>query len=155
MRFGLTRTTASRKPGVASRSAGSASASANRMRLAQAEESALTVILPLFSVMPFTLLASSGPSAFITVTCHSDASGVERARWARVGRRDEIKSRTARGAGPGRTNCLSRMGLLGIVPRLLGLMVLPVKRLEGAMTTWVPARCKPLMNKDCVSGHAR
>ena len=60
----------------------------------------MTVILPLFKVMPFTLLAKSGPNAFITVTCHSDVSGVERARWARAGRRAEIKSRTVAGYEP-------------------------------------------------------
>ena len=153
-RFGRTRITSSRKSGVTARSCGSMSASANRMRLAQAEDSASTVILPLFKVIPFTLFANSGPRAFVTVTCHSDASGVERARWARAGRRAEIKSRTVRGAGPGRTGCLSRGGLLGIVSRLLGLVVLPLKDIRGSDNV-VPARCKPLMNKDCVSGHAR
>jgi hypothetical protein len=108
----------------------------------------MTVILPLFKVMPFTLLAKSGPSAFITVTCHSDASAVERARWARAGRRAEIKSRTERGAAPGRTGCLSRWGLLGIVSRLLGLRV-------RTGTTRMPAMCKSLKNKDRVPGFAR
>ena len=40
--------------------AGSASASANRMRAAQAEDSAITVILPLSRVQRFTLFARSG-----------------------------------------------------------------------------------------------
>jgi hypothetical protein len=137
---GRTRTTTSRYPGVAALSAGSASASWNRMRAAQAEESAMTVILPLSRAHRFTLFASSGPSAFITATCHTDVSGAERARWTRAGRRAEIKSPAVVGLEPGRTVCLFRGGLLGIVSRLLGLMVLRCSRL--------PARYKSLNHKE-------
>jgi hypothetical protein len=137
---GRTRTTSSRNPGVTARSSGSISARTNRMRAAQAEESAITVILPLSRVLRFTLLASAGPSAFITATCHTDSSGAERARWARAGRRAEIKSPAVLGFEPGRTVCLFRRGLLGIVSRLLGLMVLRCSRL--------PARYKSLKHKE-------
>ena len=75
LRRGRTRTSSSRNPGVTARSAGSTSASAKRIRAAQAEDSATTVILPLSRVHRFTLLASSGPNAFITATCHSDVFG--------------------------------------------------------------------------------
>jgi hypothetical protein len=100
----------------------------------------MTVMLPLSSVHRFTLLARSGPNAFITATCHTDASGAERARWARAGRRAEIKSPAVLGLAPGRTVCLFRGGLLGIVSRLLGLMVLRCSRL--------PARYKSLNHKE-------
>ena len=148
MRRGRTRTVSSRYPGVIERRDGSISASKNRMRLAQAEDSAFTVILPLFNVMPFTLSARSGPNAFITATCHSDVSGVDPARWARAGRRADIKSRTERGLAPGRTACLFRRGLLGIVSRLLGLLVLPVKNSHRERTTRMPASCKSLKHKE-------
>jgi hypothetical protein len=137
---GRTRTISSRYPGVTARSSGSASASRKRMRAAQAEDSAMTVILPLSRAHRFTLLARSGPNAFITATCHTDSSGAERARWARAGRRAEIKSPAVLGLEPGRTVCLFRGGLLGIVSRLLGLMVLRCSRL--------PARYKSLNNKE-------
>ncbi len=61
--------------GHGARARGSTSASAKRMRAAQAEDSAMTVILPLSRVHRFTLLASSGPNAFITATCHTDCFG--------------------------------------------------------------------------------
>ena len=115
--LGLTRTTSSRNPGTFPARPASRSASANRMRAAQAEDSATTVILPLSRLHRFTLLASSGPRAFITATCHSDVSSAPGARSTSAGRRIEIKSPTERGAGPGRTVCLSRWGLLGIVSR--------------------------------------
>ncbi len=137
---GRTRTISSRYPGVAARSAGSASASLKRMRAAQAEDSAITVSLPLSRLHRFTLLASSGPNAFITATCHTDSSDAERARWARAGRRAEIKSPAVLGLDPGRTVCLFRSGLLGIVSRLLGLLVLRCPRL--------PARYKSLNHKE-------
>ena len=146
--FGRTRTISSRNPGVTARSSGSTSASLKRIRAAQAEDSATTVSLPLSRLHRFTLLARSGPNAFITATCHSDSPGTERARWRRAGRRAEIKSPAVEGLEPGRTVCLFREGLLGIVSRLLGLMVLPVKRLEGAMTSRLPARCKSLNLKE-------
>jgi hypothetical protein len=145
---GRTRTISSRYPGVAAFRSGSASASLKRIRAAQAEDSATTVSLPLSREHRFTLLARSGPNAFITATCHTDSSGAERARWRRAGRRAEIKSPAVAGLEPGRTVCLFREGLLGIVSRLLGLMVLPVKRLEGAMTSRLPARCKSLNHKE-------
>jgi len=119
------------------------SASANRMRAAQAEDSATTVIVPLSRLHRFTLLARSGPNASITATCHSDASGAERARWAKAGSRAEIKSRAVSGL-PGRLPCLSRWGLLGIVSRSLGLTVLPVKTFDREWTTRMPALCKSL-----------
>ena len=144
---GRTRTTSSRNPGVMARSCGSISARTKRMRAAQAEDSATTVILPLSRLHRFTLLASSFPRAFITVNCHSDVSGRERARWARAGRRAEIKSPAVLGLDPGRTVCLFRGGLLGIVSRQLGLTVSPVKSLEGAMTYRLPAECKSLKHK--------
>jgi hypothetical protein len=147
-RRGRTRTTSSRYPGVAARSSGSASASRNRMRAAQADDSAITVSVPLSRVHRFTLLARSGPNAFITATCHTDSPGAERARWRRAGRRAEIKSPAVLGLEPGRTVCLFRTGLLGIVSRLLGLMVLPVKSLEGRMTSRLPARYKSLNHKE-------
>ena len=137
---GRTRTISSRYPGVTARSSDSASASWNRMRAAQAEDSAMTVILPLSRVHRFTLMARSGPSAFITATCHTDSSGAERARWRRAGRRAEIKSPAVLGLEPGRTVCLFRGGLLGIVSRLLGLLVLRCFRL--------PARYKSLNHKE-------
>jgi hypothetical protein len=139
-RLGRTRTTSSRNPGVRVRSWGSASAKVNRMRAAQAEDSATTVILPLSRLQRFTLFASSGPSAFITATCHSDVSGLERARWARADRRAEIKSPAVRGLPPGRTVCLFRVGLLGIVSRLLGL--------NSERKNRMPARCKSLKYKE-------
>jgi len=146
-RRGRTRTMSSRYPGVTARSSGSTSASLKRMRAAQAEESAITVIRPLSRAHRFTLLARSGPNAFITATCHSDASGAERARWARAGRRADIKSPAVLGLDPGRTVCLFRGGLLGIVSRLLGLMVLPIKHSLWERTFRVPARCKSLNHK--------
>src|SRR5687768_17932301 len=91
-----------------------ASANAKRMRAAHAADSATTVSVPRSRLQRFTLFASSGPSAFITATCHSDASGALRARWAKAGNRAEIKSRAVVGL-PGRMLCLSRWGLLGIV----------------------------------------
>ena len=137
---GRTRTISSRYPGVTARSSGSASASLKRIRAAQAEDSTMTVILPLSRVHRFTLLANSVPNSFITATCHTDESGVERARWTRAGRRAEIKSPAVLGLDPGRTVCLFRGGLLGIVSRLLGLMVLRCSRL--------PARYKSLNHKE-------
>lgn len=141
-RRGRTRTSRPLKPGVAL-AMGSSSASANRMRAAQAEDSAITVIVPPSRLQRFTLLARSGPNASITATCHSDASGAERARWARAGRRADIKSRAVTGL-PGRLPCLSRWGLLGIVSRPLGLTVLPVKTFDRERTTRMPALCKSL-----------
>jgi hypothetical protein len=145
---GLTRTTSSRNPGdrAAKRpwSSGSASASAKRMRAAQAEDSATTVIRPFSKLQRFTLFASSFPSTFITVTCHSDASGAERARWRRAGRRAEIKSPAVLGLVPERVVCLFREGLLGIVSRLLGLTVMPVKNSHRERTTRMPASLKSL-----------
>jgi hypothetical protein len=111
-----------------------------RIRAAQAEDSAITVMLPPSRVHPFTLFARSGPNASITATCHTDVPGAERARWARAGRRAEIKSPAVVGLEPGRTVCLFRGGLLGIVSRLLGLMVLRCSRL--------PARYKSLNHKE-------
>jgi len=146
--LGRTRTTSSRNPGVTARSSGSISASAKRIRAAQAEDSAITVILPLSRVHRFTLFPRSLPNAFITVNCHSDASGRERARWARAGRRAEIKSPAVTGLDPGRTVCLFRTGLLGIVSRLLGLMVLPIMPPSGERTLRLPARCKSLKHKE-------
>lgn len=145
---GRTRTISSRYPGVTAFRSASASASLKRIRAAQAEDSATTVSLPLSRLQRLTLLARSGPNAFITATCHTDVSGAERARWSRAGRRAEIKSPAVAGLEPGRTVCLFREGLLGIVSRLLGLMVLPVKRLEGAMTSRLPAWCKSLNHKE-------
>jgi hypothetical protein len=84
------------------------------------------VIVPRWRLQRFTLFSKSGPSASITATCHSDSSGAERARWAKAGRRAEIKSRAVRGL-PGRGPCLSRGGLLGIVSSPLGLTVLSVE----------------------------
>jgi hypothetical protein len=139
-RRGRTRTISSRYPGVTARSSGSASASLKRMRAAQADDSAITVSFPLSRLHRFTLLARSVPNAFITATCHTDSSGAERARWARAGRRAEIKSPAVLGLDPGRTVCLFRSGLLGIVSRLLGLMVLRCSRL--------PARYKSLNHKE-------
>ena len=127
---------------------GSASASAKRIRAAQAEDSAITVIVPLSRLQRFTLFPSSNPNASITATCHSDASGVERARWARAGRRVDIKSPAVRGLEPGRTVCLFRIGLLGIVSRLLGLTVLPVQNSHRERTTRMPATCKSLKRKE-------
>jgi hypothetical protein len=124
-RRGLTRIRSSRKPGVTAAMA-AVSASANRMRAAQADDSATTVSVPFSSVQRFTLFARSGPSSVITATCHADVSGVERARCAKAGSRAEIKSRAVVGL-PGRMPCLSLWGLLGIVSRLLGLTVLPVR----------------------------
>lgn len=145
---GLTRTASGRKSGTSFRSCGSASARAKRILAAQLEDSVTTVILPPSSEHVLTLFPSSGPSAFITATCHSDDSGVERARSTSLGRRVEIKSPAVTGLPPGRTVCLFRVGLLGIVSRQLGLRVLPVKRLEGAMTSRLPAQCKPLKHQE-------
>jgi hypothetical protein len=149
---GRTLTTSSRKPGDTSASraysCGSASASAKRMRAAHAEESATTVIRPLSRLTRFTLLMSSFPSAFITVTCHSDVSGAERARWRRAGRRVEIKSPAVLGLDPERVVCLFREGLLGIVSRLLGLTVLPVKNSHRERTTRMPASLKSLKHME-------
>jgi hypothetical protein len=145
---GRTRTTSSRKPGASSRSCGSISARTKRMRAAQAEDSATTVILPLSRVHRFTLLANSVPNSFITATCHTDESGAERARWTRAGRRAEIKSPAVLGLEPGRTVCLFRSGLLGIVSRLLGLVVLLIMDSLGERTSRLPARCKPLKHKE-------
>jgi len=150
-RRGRTRMVSSRNPGVISRSFGSISASAKRMRAAQAEDSAMTVILPLSSVHRFTLFASAGPSAFITATCHSDDSGAKRARSARAGRRAKIRSPAVVGFEPGRTVCLFRKGLLGIVSRLLGLTVLPVQNSHRERTSRMPASCKSLKYKE--QGH--
>ena len=118
--FGRTRTLSSRYPGTRSRSAGSMSARAKRILAAQAEDSAITVILPLSRLHRFTLLDSSAPKAPITATCHSDDLSVLGALSTSVGRRAEIKSLMVRGAEPGRTVCLSRWGLFGIVSRLRG-----------------------------------
>jgi len=145
---GRTRTTSSRNPGVRARSCGSISARTKRMRAAQTEDSATTVIFPLSSVQRFTLLANSVPNSFITATCHTDSSGRERARWARAGRRAEIKSPAVLGLDPGRTVCLFRSGLLGIVSRLLGLMVLPIMASPGERTFRLPARWKSLNHKE-------
>ena len=121
VREGRTRTASSRNPGTSLAIRSSPSASANRMRAAQAADSAVTVTFPLSRVQRFTLTANSGPKTAITATCHSDVSALAEARWARVGRRAEIKSPTVFGVDPGRTVRLSRRGLLGIVLRLLAL----------------------------------
>ena len=141
---GRTRTVSSRNPGTSLPRAGSISASAKRIRAAQAEDSATTVSFPLSREQRFTLFASSGPKASITATCHSDASAVAGAPLTRIGRRAEIKSPTDLGGNPWRTLCLSRRGVFGIVSRLLGLECIAVKRLDGAMTTGFPAGCKSL-----------
>ena len=73
---GRTRTISSRYPGVTAAQLGLRLRPAlKRIRAAQAEDSAITVILPLSRVHRFTLLASSGPNAFITATCHTDVLG--------------------------------------------------------------------------------
>src|SRR5512134_1236858 len=125
------------------------SASAKRMRAAQAEESATTVIVPRSRLHRFTLLANSGPSAVITATCHADSCGTERARCAKAGSRVEIKSRAVVGL-PGRVPCLSRWGLLGIVSRLLALRILPMNHSPGhrERTTRMPAVSKSLTQKE-------
>jgi hypothetical protein len=148
VRRGRTRTTRALYPGVSRFNCGSISARAKRIRAAQAEDSATTVIVPLSRLHRFTLFASSGPSASITATCHSDVSGTEKARCISAGRRAEIRSPAVLGRVPGRWVCLFREGLLGIVSRLLGLDEYLVKRLEGAMTTRLPARSKSLMCKE-------
>jgi hypothetical protein len=145
---GRTRTISSRYPGVTARNSGSTSASLKRIRAAQAEDSVITVSVPLSRAHRFTLLASEGPNAFITATCHSDSPGAERARWRRAGRRAEIKSPAVLGLEPGRTVCLFRRGLLGIVSRLLGLVVLPIMDSPGEQTSRLPARCKSLNHKE-------
>ena len=125
--LGRTRTVSSRNPGTRRLRLGSNSASTKRMRAAQAEESATTVILPLSREQRFTLFANSGPNAVITATCHADVSSAAGAFSTSAGRRAEIKSPTDLGGDPWRTVCLSRRGLLGIVSRLLGLEVLQSK----------------------------
>ena len=146
-RVGRTRTASSRNPGTSSRRVGSISASAKRMRAAQAEDSAMTVILPLSSEQRFTLFASSGPSAFSTATCHSDVPAASSALSTSVGRRAEIKSATVLGAPPIRTVCLSRRGLLGIVSRLLA-RVVSLDRFLKERTTRMPAMCNSLKHKE-------
>jgi hypothetical protein len=130
--LGRTRTTNSRNPGTVSRKDGSRSASAKRIRAAQAEDSATTVILPAAQLQRFTLTASSAPNALITATCHSDVSEVLGAPSTSVGRRADIKSPTVLGENPWRALCLSRRGVLGIVSRLLALRICFARMLKGA-----------------------
>ena len=140
---GRTRTVSSRNPGTRRPRLGSISASAKRIRAAQAEDSATTVSLPLSREQRFTLFASSGPNACITATCHSDASSVAGAPSTSIGRRAEIKSPTDLGGNPWRTLCLSRRGVFGIVSRLLGLTV-SLEHCSRERTTRMPAMCKAL-----------
>src|SRR5919109_3149394 len=102
------------------------------MRAAHAADSATSVMVPRSRLHRFTLFASSGPRAVITAPCHSDVSAALRARCAKAGSRAVIRSRAVVGL-PGRTVCLSRGGLLGIVLRPLSLAKLPKRSFEGAV----------------------
>ena len=147
-RRGRTRTVSSRKPGVIRRSSASISASANRMRAAQAEDSAMTVILPLSRVHRFTLFASPGPSALITATCHSDDSGAKRARSARAGRRAENQGSGRRGFRARADGLLVSGGSFGHSFAPAGPTVLPVQNSHRERTLRMPARCKSLKYKE-------
>ena len=89
----------------------------------------------------------SGPNAFITATCHTDVSGVERARWARAGRRAEIKSRAVRGL-PRADRLLVSGGSFGHSFAPAGPYGFAGQSPSRERTTRMPARCKPLKHKE-------